>query len=95
MSSRGTLVVVSVILLGLTLATVLLARVSLGLWSLPIAFGIAAAKASLIAYFFMHVRCSPPVNRLVIAVALFWFGILLVGTGDDYLTRHWLPIAGK
>jgi cytochrome c oxidase subunit 4 len=94
-SSRPALIVVGVALLGLTVSTLLLARVNLGGWNLVVALGIAGAKALLIALFFMHLRFSAGLTRLVLVGGLLWLGILLVGTADDYLTRHWAAIPGK
>ena len=93
-STRTTLLVGGALLL-LTVATIALAQVPLHGWNAPIALGIAAAKALLIAGFFMHLRNSSGMTRLVGLAALLWFGLLLVGTLDDVLTRNWLPVPGK
>jgi caa(3)-type oxidase subunit IV len=95
MISAPTLIVVGLVLLALTLATLLLARQDLGIWSTPVALGIAGTKGLLILLFFMHGRFASPVVRIVMCAALLWLGILMVGTADDYLTRHWLTIPGK
>jgi cytochrome c oxidase subunit 4 len=87
--------VVCVALLALTGLTIGLAHLNLGGWNSAVAMAIAIIKAVLIALFFMHLRGSPAVTRLVALAALLWLGILLVGTMDDLLTRGWLPIPGK
>ena len=87
-------VLVAVVLLLLLAATVLLARVDLGVWHTPVALGIAATKATLIAWFFMELREAQSLSRLAAVVALIWLSILLLGTLDDYLTRGWLPVPG-
>ena len=90
-----TYVVVCAVLLLLTGATIGLAHLNLGGFNSLLALLIAAAKAVLIAVFFMHLRGSPPVTRLVGIAALVWLSILIVGTLDDVLTRGWLPAPGK
>lgn len=82
-------------LLGLTLATALLGLVDLDPWNLVVALAIAAAKASLIAFYFMHLRSSAKVTQLAAAGGLLWLAIMLMGVLDDYVTRAWLPIPGK
>jgi cytochrome c oxidase subunit IV len=99
MSSRiiavRTYVIVGVVLLGLTALTIGLAFVPLGVWNPPIALGIAAIKALLVVWFFMHLRVSHPMTRLAALAGLFWLAILLAGTMDDVVTRGWLPVPGK
>lgn len=75
-------------LLLLTLSTYLLALVDLGIGNLIAALLIAAAKASLIVLYFMHARYSDQLTRLAIGAALLWFGILLVLTMSDYVSRY-------
>jgi cytochrome c oxidase subunit IV len=78
----------------LTLGTIGASYLPLGPLHAAIALVFAAAKALLVVLFFMNVRHSGPVMKIVIIVALFWFGILIVGTMDDYLTRTWLGVPG-
>jgi cytochrome c oxidase subunit IV len=87
--------VVCLALLVFTGITIGFAHLNLGGLNSPLALAIAGLKAILIALYFMHLRWSPPVTRLVGLAALFWLGLLLVGTMDDILTRGWLPIPGK
>ncbi len=89
-----TYVLVAVALLVLTLATTGASFLSLGPLHVPVALGFAVVKAVLVAWYFMHVRYAGPVTRLAIVVAIVWFGILLVGTMDDYLTRNFLGAPG-
>jgi cytochrome c oxidase subunit 3 len=56
----------------------------------PVALGLAAVGAILIAVFPMRLRISPPLTRIVGVAALVWLAILLLGTLDDILTRGWL-----
>ncbi len=90
-----TYMVIGVILLGLTLATYLVAFINLGPWNTVIALGIASVKAVLIILFFMHARYSRGMTRVAIGAGLLWLGILLVGTIDDMISRGWLGVPGK
>lgn len=87
-SEKAYVLVLGALLL-LTYATYAAALVNLGRWNLAIALGIAAAKAALIILYFMHARYSRWLTWVVIVAGLFWFGILLVLTMSDYLTRGW------
>jgi len=74
-------------LIVLTVTTVLVSYVNLGLLNIVVALMIASVKASLVAYFFMHLRHE---KKLVWAFALFPIGFLAViiaGTLADVLTR--------
>ena len=64
----------------------------LGIWNTPVALSIAIAKATLVVLFFMHVRYSPRLTRLVISASIVWLLMLFVVTMSDYLSRPWLPI---
>lgn len=75
-------------LIALTLTTWGMAFVDLGAFSMVVALTIAAAKATLVGLYFMHVRFSDRLIRIVIVAALFWLGILLGLTMSDYLTRQ-------
>lgn len=75
-------------LLLLTLSTYLAALIDLGIGNLIVALFIAAAKASLIVLCFMHARYSDNLTRIAIAAALLWFGILIVLTMSDYVSRY-------
>lgn len=67
----------------------------LGIWNTPVALGIAVAKATLVALFFMHLRYSPKLTSLVIASSLLWLMILFAITMSDYVSRSWLPIYSR
>src|SRR5215510_2121766 len=49
----------------------------------------AILKATLVILYFMHVKYSPKLTTAVVAGSVFWFGILIVLTMSDYLTRAW------
>ena len=76
-----------IILLVLTLTTFLLAQIDFGRMNTVIALVIAVTKALLVALFFMHIRYSPRLMKVVFAASLFWLGIMIVIMMSDYLTR--------
>jgi cytochrome c oxidase subunit 4 len=72
-----------------TYITVQVAFFDLGPLNTVVALGIAIFKATLVILFFMHVKYSTRLTWAVIVGGIFWFGILLVLTFGDYLTRGW------
>lgn len=78
---------VFVALLLLLGVTVWVAELDFGRWNFPIAAGIATIKAVLIMLFFMQVRYSTPLTRLVAVAAILWLAILFGITMSDYMTR--------
>jgi cytochrome c oxidase subunit 4 len=78
------------LLMLLTGATVAVAFVDLGNLNVFVALGVAVAKASLVVLFFMHVKYSPTITKLVVVAAIVWLGLLFGITMSDYLTRGWL-----
>jgi len=72
-------------LLVLTLLTVLMSKIHFGLLgNAVIAVLIAAAKASLVIYFFMHVRESPRIIGFIVLGSFAWLAILLLFTIADF-----------
>ena len=59
-------------------------------WHTPVALAIAAAKATLVLLFFMHLLYSPRLTWLVAFGSLLWLLILLTLTFADYSTRAWM-----
>jgi cytochrome c oxidase subunit 4 len=87
-----TYVIVCLILVLLTVLTVGVSLVPLSnAWHTAIGLVIAVCKASLVLLFFMHVLVSPRLTWVVIAVSLFWLGLLFVLTLNDYFTRNSVP----
>jgi cytochrome c oxidase subunit IV len=84
--------VIFVALLVLLALTVEAARHDLGRWNFPVSALIAAIKALLIALYFMHVRQSTPLTRLVVAAGVLWLAILFSLSLADYWTRAWLTL---
>jgi cytochrome c oxidase subunit 4 len=76
-------------LLVLTGVTVGAAYVDLGRLNTVIALAIAGFKAIIVVLFFMHVKYSTRLIKLTLIAGVYWMGILLVLTLNDYLTRGW------
>jgi cytochrome c oxidase subunit 4 len=49
----------------------------------------------LVALFFMHVRHSTQLTKVVVVGGLLWLGILLTFTLADVFSRGWLGVPGK
>src|SRR4051794_20882499 len=82
-------------LIALTLITTAVAFVDLGPFSVVAALGIATCKMLLVALWFMHVRHSSRLTKLVLCGALLWLVILLAFTMADILTRGALGVPGR
>jgi cytochrome c oxidase subunit IV len=93
--SIKTYVGVLLALLILTGLTTEVAYVDLGAFSVVVALTIAVIKMLLVALFFMHLRHSNQLTKLVVSGGLMWLGILLVLTLSDFATRGWLGVPGK
>ena len=88
-------VIVFVSLLVLTFLTTAVAVVDLGPLNVVVALVIASIKMMLVALFFMHLRHSTILMRVVVGGGLLWLGIMLLLSLADYVTRGWLPVPGK
>src|SRR5579872_4640360 len=93
--SIKTYAVVWIVLLFLTGATTAVAFVDLGPFSVVVALVIAVCKMLLVALFFMHIRHSTKLTRLVVLGGLLWLGILLALTMSDFATRGALGVPGR
>jgi cytochrome c oxidase subunit 4 len=80
-------------LLVLTALTTSMAYVDLGPWNTVVALVIACCKATLVLLFFMHLRWSTQLNRVVLLSALLWLVILIGITSIDFLSRTWTPVS--
>jgi cytochrome c oxidase subunit IV len=78
-------------LIGLTLLTTGVAFVDLGAFNTVVALAIAFSKMLLVALFFMQVRHSNGLVRIVILAGFFWLALLIAFTMSDYRTRDWTP----
>ena len=61
----------------------------LGVLNTVAALGIAVFKATLVVLFFMHVKYGTRLTWAVVLGSIFWLGILLTLTMNDYVTRLW------
>jgi cytochrome c oxidase subunit 4 len=93
--SIRTYTLVLLALLVLTAVTTLVAFVDLGEFSVVVALAIAVCKMLLVALFFMHVRHSTKLTKLVVLGGLLWLAILLMLTLSDFTTRGWLGVPGR
>lgn len=75
------------VLLGLLALTVAISLVDVGAWNIVANIAIAALKAGLVMWIFMHLNALRGVVRLVALGALLWVAILFALTLADYLTR--------
>src|SRR5688572_12133958 len=76
-------------LMVLTAITVFVAFINLGALNFPVALAIAIFKATLVVLFFMHVKYSSKLTKLVVGSAFFFLVILFALTLSDYLSRGW------
>jgi cytochrome c oxidase subunit 4 len=68
------------ILIVMTATTTAVSFVDLGPWNTVVALAIAVFKATLVVLFFMHVKYSRPLTRM------------LALTFSDFASRGWLPV---
>jgi cytochrome c oxidase subunit 4 len=78
-------------LIGLTLLTTGVAFIDLGPFNTVVALAIAFAKMSLVVLFFMHLRHSSGLVKVVLLAGFFWLALLIALTTSDYHTRSWTP----
>src|SRR2546421_98418 len=93
--SVKTYVAVLAALLACTVLTTAVAYVDLGPFSVVVALAIACTKMLLVALFFMHIRHSSKLTKLVVLGGLLWLAILLCLTMTDFATRGILGVPGK
>jgi cytochrome c oxidase subunit 4 len=82
-------------LLVLTYLTVAVARVDLGRLNTVVALTIAVTKAVLVVLFFMHVRHSSRLTKLVVVGGFVWLALLIGLTMADFVSRVWIAIPGR
>ncbi|MGB6691884.1 MAG: cytochrome C oxidase subunit IV family protein [Terracidiphilus sp.] len=87
--SPGIYIVIVLCLLVATGLTVVAAQIDLGVLNPIIALGIAVIKATLVVLFFMHVKYSTRLTKLVVGSGVFVFLVLIGMTLSDYFTRAW------
>jgi cytochrome c oxidase subunit 4 len=77
-------------LMVLTGVTVAVAYVDLGAMNKFVALGIASFKATLVVLYFMHVKYSSRLTKLMVVSGFFFLAILLGLTMSDYGSRGWV-----
>jgi len=88
---QKTYVLVFLGLIGLTALTTGVAYIDLGPLNTVAALVIAFSKMLLVILFFMHVRHSGGLVRVVLLAGFFWLALLIGLTMSDYRTRSWTP----
>lgn len=71
-------------------ASHLLSTLPLGGLAMPVALGLAAAKAFLIGWYFMELRTASTSIRVAVAVAILLF-LILVGLAVVDVASRWVP----
>jgi cytochrome c oxidase subunit 4 len=89
--SVKTYVLIFLALLALTGLTTGMAFVDLGALNTVFALAIAGCKMMLVILFFMHLRSSNGLTKMVLAAGFFWLMILISLTMSDFATRDWTP----
>ncbi len=91
-SSVKVYVGVFLLLIVMTAITVVVAFVPLGFFNKVVAVGIATFKATMVILYFMHLKYSSRLTKLVVVSGFFFMIILLGLTMADYASRGWLPM---
>ena len=73
-----------------SILTVLAAKVDMGALNNVVMLLIACTKATLVILFFMHVRWSSRLTWVVAMAGFFWLLLLFTVVGD-YMSRGWVP----
>lgn len=89
-SSVGLYVTIFLTLMVLTGVTVFSAFIDLGYLNFPVAMLIAGFKASLVVWYFMHVKYQSHLTKLTVATGLFFLAILLGMTLIDYASKNFI-----
>lgn len=76
----------------LTGVTVAAAYVDLGQFNFTVAMVIAGFKATLVVWYFMHMKYQSHLTKLALAVGLFFLVILLGETMVDYASKTFTPM---
>lgn len=87
MSGTRPLILVWLALVVLISLSVLGSFVFVGPLNILVSWGAAIIKATLILWFYMHLREESGLARIMAVGAIAWLAILLIMTGADYGTR--------
>src|SRR5690606_34185118 len=85
-------------LLVLTVLTVAVTGIQLGAANIWLALIIAAAKAALVALYFMHLRWDSPFNAIALVAALFFVALMMgiiILDSKEYAPNYDEPAAGS
>jgi len=88
-SPKSTYYTIFAALMVLTGVTVGAAFVNLGSFNFPVAIAIAITKATLVILFFMHVKYSSRLTKMVVGMSFFFLAIMFGLTLTDYMSRGW------
>jgi cytochrome c oxidase subunit 4 len=91
-SPHSTYLWVFAALVVLTIVTVLTAARHLGPFNDVVALGIALTKASLVVLFFMHVKYSSRLIKLIVVGSMAWLTIMIGLTMLDYTSRELVSV---
>jgi cytochrome c oxidase subunit 4 len=91
-SSIGLYLTIFFSLMILTGATVAAAYLDLGQLNFSVAMIIAGFKASLVVWYFMHVKWQSAMTKLTLATGLFFLVILLGMSLIDYSSKDFTPM---
>jgi len=83
----GRYVLIWLILLSLTIATVAVAGIDLGKLTLSVALLIAAIKSALVINIFMHIKFDDKIFKVFLLVALMTMLVVFVLTSTDIFFR--------
>ena len=89
---QKTYLVIFLCLIGLTILTTGVAFIDLGPLNTVVALAIAFSKMTLVVLFFMGVRHSSGLVRVMVVAGFFWLALLIAFTMSDYRTRTWTPV---
>ena len=91
-SSTGLYLTIFFALMILTGVTVAAAYLNLGQFNFAVAMVIAGFKASLVVWYFMHVKWQSAMTKLTLATGLFFLAILLGMSLIDYSSKDFTPM---
>jgi cytochrome c oxidase subunit 4 len=86
-SSIGLYLTIFFALMILTAVTVAAAYLDLGQFNFAVAMAIAGFKASLVVWYFMHVKWQSSLTKLTLATGMFFLAILLGMSLIDYASK--------
>ena len=79
----------------LTWVTSGVATLDLGRLNIYVALSIAVFKASLVLFFFMHVKYGTRLTKMIVMSGVYWLILLLFIVMMDIWTRTWMGVPGR